>query len=96
MLMNLNVWSFIAALLCFPLLLFTIFTPSIFKLFQMTGTHPLNIVFGMTVIVFFLSLIGLKDVSEWKSMTRSMVSLILTGLLMVLIGFIITVGGLLG
>lgn len=96
MLMNVNVWSFIAALLCFPLFLFTIFTPFIFKLFQMTGTHPLNIVFGVTIIVFFLSLIGLKDVNEWKSMTRSMASLILTGLLMVLIGFIITVGGLLG
>lgn len=94
--MNINVWSFIAALLCIPLFLFTIFTPAIFKLFQMMGTHPLHIVFGVTLIVFLLSLVGLKDVSEWKSMTRSMVSIILTALLMVVIGFIMIVGSLLG
>lgn len=93
--MKVNVGSFIGALLCIPLFLFTIFTPAIFKLFQMTGTHPLHIVFGVTLIVFFLGLIGLKDVSEWKSMTRSMASLILTGLLMVVISFIVIVGSLL-
>lgn len=95
MIMNVNVWSFIAALLCIPLFLLTIFTPAIFKLFQMTGAHPLHIVFGVILIVFVLGLIGLKDVREWKSMARSMASLILTGLLMVIIGFIVIVGSLL-
>ncbi|MCM3638423.1 hypothetical protein M3152_12000 [Sporosarcina luteola] len=93
--MNVNVWSFIGALLCIPLFLFTIFTPSIFKLFQMTGTHPLNIVFGVTLVVFFLGLVGLKDMREWKSISRSIVSLLLTALLMVIIGSIIIVGSLL-
>lgn len=93
--MNLIVGSFIGALLCIPLFLFTIFTPAIFKLFQLTGTHPLSIVLGITLVVFFLALIGLKDVVEWKSMTRSMVSIILTALLMVVIGFIMIVGSLL-
>lgn len=93
--MNVNVWSFIGALLCIPLFLFTIFTPSIFKLFQMTGTHPLNIVFGITLVVFFLGLVGFKDMREWKSISRSIVSLLLTALLMVIIGSIIIVGSLL-
>lgn len=93
--MNVNICSFIGALLCIPLFLVTIFTPSIFKLFQMTGTHPLNIVFGVTLVVFFLGLVGLKDIREWKSISRSIVSLLLTALLMVVIGFIMIVGSLL-
>lgn len=93
--MNVNVWSFLGALVCIPLFLFTIFTPTIFKLFQMTGTHPLIIVFGVTLVIFLFGLVGLKDVREWKAMTRSMVSLILTALLMVVIGFIMIVGSLL-
>lgn len=95
MLLNINKWSFIGALICIPLFLFTIFTPALFKFFQMTGAHPLHIIFGVTLLVFVLNFIGLKDVSEWKSMTRSITSLILTGVLMVVIGYIVIVGSLL-
>lgn len=75
--MHSNLWSFIWLFLCLPFLLLTIFSPAIFKLFQMTSTHPLYIVLGMTFRIFFLGLIGLKDIDGWKA-SDGLMKLLLT------------------
>lgn len=89
---SLNIWSFILSLCCIPA--FFIATSSA-SFYEITGIHPLNIVLGMTVITFFLGLIGLKDVREWKAMARSVFTIIFTAVFSLVLLFIIFVGGLL-
>ena len=72
---NINVWSFILSLCCIPAFFMAISSASFHEI---TGIHPLDIVLVMTVIAFFLGLIGLKDVREWKAMTRSVFTIIFT------------------
>ena len=94
--MNINLGSFILALLCIPVFFIAISSANFINLFtKIIGTHPLNIVLGLTLVAFVLGVIGLKDVREWKAMARSIFTIIFTvGLSGVLI-FIIFIGGML-
>ncbi|MFJ7935374.1 hypothetical protein [Sporosarcina sp. NPDC096371] len=92
---NLNVWSFLLSFCCIPA--FFIATSSVSQSFnEITGIHPLDIVLGMAVSTFFLGLIGLKDVREWKVMTRSVFTIIFTSGFSLVLLSIIFVGRLLG
>ena len=92
---NLNVWSFLLSFCCIPA--FFIATSSVSQSFnEITGIHPLDIVLGMAVSTFFLGLIGLKDVREWKAMTRSVFTIIFTAGFSLVLLSIIFVGRLLG
>ncbi len=89
---NINVWSFILSLCCIPLFFIAATSTSILSFFtKVIGIHPLDMVLGVTVITFFLGLIGLKNVREWKAMARSIFTIIFTiGFLIVLIYIIFT------
>lgn len=93
---NINLWSFILSLFCIPVFFIAISSANFIKIFTQTlGTHPLNIVLGITLIAFVFGVIGLKDVREWKAMARSIFTIIFTlGFSGVLI-FIIFFGNLL-
>ena len=83
---NMNVWSFILSLCCIPVFFIAMSFPSFHEI---TGIYPLDIILGMTVITFFLGLIGLKDVREWKAMARSVFTIIFNaGVSLVLLSII--------
>ena len=76
---NINLWSFILSLICIPVFFIAISSANFISGFtKFTGTHPLNIVLGLTLIAFVLGVIGLKDVREWKAMARSIFTIIFT------------------
>lgn len=93
--MNINLWSFILSLCCIPLFFIVSFAKFPSFLTQIIGAHPLDIVLGITLIAFFLGVIGLKDVREWKAMARSVFTIIFTTCLLVLLVYIIFIGRLL-
>ncbi len=90
---NVNIWAFILSLSYiseFPIAV------SSADFYEVTGIHPLDIVLGMTVLTFFLGLIGLKDVREWKAMARSIFTIIFTAGFSLMILFAVFVGRLIG
>lgn len=92
---NINLWSFILSLSCIPLFLVAI-TPKLIRVsIDNIGTHPLNIVLGITLTSFVLGIIGLKDVEGWKSLTRSILTIFFTICISVVLIFIIFFGSLL-
>jgi len=89
---NINLWSFILSLCCFPLFFLATVSENLVRFFNETiGIHLLSIVLGITLAAFILGIIGLKDVREWKAMARSLFTIILTlgfsGLLMIILFF---------
>ena len=90
---HMNVWSFILSICCIPAFFIATLSASFNA---MIGIHPLDIVLGMTVSTFFLGLIGLKDVREWKAMARSVFTIIFTAGFSLVLLSIIFVGRLLG
>jgi hypothetical protein len=94
--LTINIWSFILSLTCIPVFFIAISSSDFISVFtQIIGTHPLNIVLGITLIAFVLGLIGLKDVREWKAMARSIFTIIFTMGFSVVLIFIIFFGSLL-
>ena len=92
---NINIWSFILSLSCIPLFLLAI-TPKIIRFFiDNLGTHPLNIVLGITLITFVLGILGLKDVKEWKTLARSILTIFFTICFSAVLIFIIFFGSIL-
>lgn len=94
--LTINIWSFILSLTCIPVCFIAISSENFIGVFtRIIGTHPLNIVLGITLIAFVLGLIGLKDVREWKAMARSMFTIIFTMGFSVVLVFILFFGSLL-
>ncbi|MFC6038550.1 hypothetical protein ACFPYN_03675 [Paenisporosarcina macmurdoensis] len=94
--LTINIWSFILTLSCIPIFFIAISSANLISDFtQVLGTHPLNIVLGITLTAFVLGLIGLKDVREWKAMARSIFTIIFTMGFSVLLIFILFFGSLL-
>ncbi|MBE1554259.1 hypothetical protein [Sporosarcina limicola] len=94
---NINLFSFILSLFSIPIFFIAISSANFKSIFiKIIGPHPLNIVLGITLIAFFLGIIGLKDVREWKAMARSVFTIIFTlcfsGVLIVIIfvGFLLS------
>lgn len=93
---NINLWSFILSLCCIPVFFIAASSANFSSFFTKTiGTHPLNITLAITVITFFLGVIGLKDVREWKAMARSIFTIIFTIGFSVVLIFTIVIGRLL-
>ena len=92
---NINLGSFILSLSCIPLFLLAITPKSIRFFINNLGTHPLNIALGITLISFVLGILGLKDVKEWKTLTRSILTIFFTICFSVVLIFIIFFGSML-
>ena len=56
------------------------------------GLYPLDIVLGITVVAFFLGVIGLKDIREWKAMARGIFTIVFTTVFSVVLILIIFIG----
>ncbi len=93
---NLNLWSFFMSLCCIILFFIASFSATFINLFvTYLHFHPLNVVLLLTILCFFLTLIGMKDVNNTMSMLRSFISIVLTLLLASIISFILFIGSLL-
>lgn len=74
---NFNISSFILSLFCIPLFFIAISSANLVKGYtEIIGIHPLNIVLVIVIIAFLLGVIGLKEVRNWKEMTRSIFTII--------------------
>ncbi len=79
-----NIWSFVLSIIC--VVLFYLVSFSGFRINSIFGAHPLHILLYLTLITFVFGLIGFSGVRDWKSIVRSLSTVILTlGLSLVLI-----------
>ncbi|NYF26470.1 hypothetical protein [Sporosarcina sp. JAI121] len=90
---KINLWSFILSIIC--ILLFFIFSFSGPIDYSIMGTHPLNLVLYITLITFVLGLLGFSGVQDWKGMTRSITTVIITLGLSAFLAVVIFFGSLL-
>ncbi|WP_427071105.1 hypothetical protein [Lysinibacillus fusiformis] len=89
---NLNFWSFILSLGC--ILLF--FLSGSLKDFFVTYVHlhPLTLTMLLSIVCFYLSVVGMKDVRNLTTLLRGIVTMALTLILIVSISFILFFGNL--
>lgn len=88
-----NLWSFILSLICLLLFYLTSFSGKIGN--SILGIHPLKIVLCITLITLVIGAIGFPGAHDWKSMLRSVTTLIITFGLSAFLTFIIFFGSLL-
>ncbi|MEK4404135.1 hypothetical protein MKZ26_06760 [Sporosarcina sp. FSL K6-6792] len=94
---TINSLSFILSLLCIPLFFIALSSADFFSFTtKIIGLYPLDIVLSITVIIFFLGVIGLKDVREWKAMARGIFTIIFMSIFSIVLTFIIFIGRMLG
>lgn len=84
---NLNFWSFILSLGC--ILLF--FLSGSLKDFFVTYVHlhPLTLTLLLSIVCFYLSVVGMKDVRNLATLLRGIVTMALTLILIVSVSFIL-------
>lgn len=88
--LNLNYWSFIFSLVSIVFFLIFLVSDHVMNwVSSFTGINPLSVVFFITIINLFLGLIGLKDVKGWKTMSRSLLTLFITCVLLGIVSFIL-------
>jgi len=93
---NINISSFVLSLFCIPVFFIAISSANIVNVITgIIGIHPLIIVLIIALIAFLLGVIGLKDVRNWKEMTRSLFTIIFTLCFSGVLFFIIFFGSLL-
>ncbi|MCM3239990.1 hypothetical protein MHI39_02690 [Heyndrickxia sp. FSL K6-6286] len=75
MTVRINLYSFLLAFISILLFTFVYFFdfPT-----TITTIHPLYITFILSLITFYLSIIGLFSVKDWKSGVRSLLSIIIS------------------
>lgn len=73
---KINLWSLILSIICILLFFIVSFSGPID--YSIMGTHPLNLVLYITLITFVLGLLGFSGVQDWKGMTRSITTVIIT------------------
>jgi len=78
-----NLWSFVFSLLCVCLTFITFDHPSL-----------LSLNFYVAIVVFLVGIIGFFGVHNWKSALRSVLTIILSAVLIIVTGLIIFVGNL--
>ncbi|MCY9025059.1 hypothetical protein MOF32_19285 [Priestia megaterium] len=78
-----NLWSFVFSLLCVCLAFITFAHPSL-----------LSLNFYVAIVVFLVGIIGFFGVHNWKSAVRSVLTIILSAVLIIVTGWIIFVGNL--
>ncbi|MFI2130601.1 hypothetical protein ACH434_11095 [Lysinibacillus fusiformis] len=89
---NLNFWSFILSLGC--ILLF--FLSGSLKDFFVTYVHlhPLTLTLLLSIVCFYLCVVGMKDVRNVATLLRGIVTMALTLILIMSISFILFFGNL--
>ncbi len=89
---NLNFWSFILSLGC--ILLF--FLSGSLKDFFVTYVHlhPLTLILLLSIVCFYLCVVGMKDVRNVATLLRGIVTMALTLILIVSISFSLFFGNL--
>ena len=78
-----NLWSFVFSLLCVCLTFITFAHPSLLRL---------N--FYIAIVIFLVGIIGFFGIHNWKSAVRSVLTIILSTVLIIMTGWIIFVGNL--
>jgi len=78
-----NLWSFIFSLLCVCLTFITFAHPSL-----------LSLNFYVAIVIFLVGIKGFFGIHNWKSAVRSVLTIILSAILIIVTGFIIFVGNL--
>ncbi|QSX23611.1 hypothetical protein [Priestia megaterium] len=78
-----NLWSFVFSLLCVCLTFITF-------------AHPLllSLNFYVAIVIFLVGIIGFFGINNWKSAVRSILTIILSAVLIIVTGWIIFVGNL--
>ncbi len=89
---TINVWSFIFSFIC--LVLYLIISPGTIVT-NVIGVHRLGIVLIITTITFVFGMIGFSGVHDWKSMIRSIITIVITLGLSIFLSFVIFFGSLL-
>ncbi|MGG0576161.1 hypothetical protein ABE036_19645 [Priestia aryabhattai] len=76
-----NIWSFICALMC------VVF-------FFIAFNHPslLNINLCLAIILFCISIAGFFGINNWTSALRSILTVVISGVLILVTGFIVFTG----
>lgn len=90
---KINFWSFILSLIC--IILFFLASLSSIVNNSILGIHPLKVVLFITLITLVFGGIGFTGIHDWKSMLRSIATLIITIGLAVFLSFVIFFGSLL-
>lgn len=88
---NINLWSFIISLICISLLVVTAFLP----ILNIFGVHPLKVLLVVTLMNLCLGAIGFAGIRDWKTMLRSIITLVITLGLSIILSYVIFVGSLL-
>lgn len=90
---KINFWSFIISLVCILLFYLSSFSDRIGN--SIFGIHSLKIILFIAVMNLVLVAIGFIGVQGWKSMLRSIITLIITFGMVVFLTFVLFVGSLL-
>ena len=73
---KINLWSFFLSIIC--ILLFFVVSLSGPINYSIMGTHPLNLVLYITLTTFVLGILGFSGIQDWKGLTRSITTVIIT------------------
>jgi hypothetical protein len=93
---KINFWSFILSLICIYLAYLASFSRTVGPFVNsVLGIYPLKIVLCITFITLILGAIGFTGVHDWKSMLRSVATLVITFGLSAFLSFVIFFGSLL-
>ncbi|WP_370295720.1 hypothetical protein [Rossellomorea marisflavi] len=94
---TLNNASFIATLICIPLFFFATSSSMIVTFTESKlHIHPLSIVLGLTLVTFLAGFAGLFGVDNGRTYAKSMATILLSVVLMLITGCILVMGSLLG
>mgnify|MGYP003464998856 CR=1 FL=1 len=65
---KINLWSYFLSIICISCPINC----------SIMGTYPLNLVLYITLTTFVLRIFGLSGIQDWKGMTRSITTVIIT------------------
>lgn len=73
---RMNIGLFILSIICILLFLLVSFSGLID--YSIMGTHPLNLVLYITLLTLILGVLEFSGIHNWKGMTRSVTTIIIT------------------
>lgn len=86
---SMNMFSLILAIGC-PFLVFLV--PQNNVLSNLTGLHHLEVVLYLTIIILFMGMFSFKEATNWKSMTRSVFTIVITLTMIFYLCFVLFIG----
>ena len=92
---KINLWAFISTFVCIALFFLAMFSSEVIEFTKSyLHTQPLNIVLIVSVITLILGVIGFSGMNNWKSMLRSIFTVVLTLVVSILVILIIVLANL--